>query len=260
MLNLRLKRMCARVIASLSSLGVISIAGSFDAEAANYSTSTVYKNGDSFTYTPTKGLTFTAQYNKKNGSCSANSSAGVSAAGTYSTNAENTSATCTYKCDAGRLYNSNGSTTSPVWATGFIVTGTPGTTMNVGSGECVWPTPTCATVANATSTVTSLGSGQPYMCTWTCKNGYTAKASPVSNNGFTGVAASLKIDNLVQSTTGVCNASTYTVTFDCTTSGKISGTSQQSTTKTATYGQSFEVDKSCTPNTTAWTFTGWKGN
>lgn len=259
MLNLHLKRMCARVITSLSALGVVSIAGTTGAEAANYSSSTTYKNGDTFTYTSTKGLTLTAQYNRKNGSCTANSSAGVSSAGTYAANDANTSATCTYKCDAGRLFNSNGSSTSPAWATGFVVTGTPGTTMNVGTGQCVWPTPTCATVSNATSSVSSLGNGQPYVCSWTCKNGYTAAGSQVQANGFTGVAVGLTINNLMQGTTGVCNASTYTVTFDCTSSGKISGTSSQTATKTAKYGQSFTVDKSCSP-VSGWTFTGWKGN
>ena len=259
MLNLHLKRMCARVITSLSALGIVSIAGTNGAEAANYSSSTTYENGESFTYTSTKGLTFTAKYNKKSGSCTANSSAGVSSAGTYATNSTNTSATCTYKCDAGKFFNSNGSTASPAWATGFVISGTPGTTMNVGSGKCEYPYPTCATVANATSTVTSLGTNAPYMCTWTCKNGYTASGANVNGNGFTGVAASLTIDNLTQSTTGTCKASTYTVTFDCTTSGKIAGTSSQTATKSATYGQSFTVDKSCTP-VSGWTFTGWKGN
>lgn len=258
MLNLCLKRMCARVITSLSALGVVSIAGTTGAEAANYSSTTTYKNGDSFTYTPTKGLTFTAQYNKKNGSCSTSGSTGVMK-GTYSANTANTIGYCAFVCQAGMFHNS-GSSANPMWAGGFTVTGVAGSTIYAGSGVCQWVKPSCAAVANATVVSAGGGTTQIGTCNYTCKAGYHVNGKSQSVTTFSEVGTGMTSPTMQLPTTGTCVANTYTVTFDCTTSGLISGTSSQTATKSATYGQSFSVDKSCTPKTTAWTFTGWKGN
>lgn len=255
MLSNGLKHLCSRIIASLSAVGLISIANS--AEAASYDKyekGKVYSNGDTIKWTVASAKKFTAQYGEKAGNCDFSlvsgvaSSSYVAVSGMYGYTGQ-----CTYTCEAGKFaQGENGFASS---ATSFTVSGVAGATISALSG-CVYAKPaSCATLDNATSEI----KGDPnsgFYCQWNCSSGYSVGGG---DSTTTSIQHNIATSTAVQTPNGQCLGRNYEVTFDCTTSGFISGTDYSSATSTAVFGASFTIDKKCTP-ISGFTFNGWMGN
>lgn len=243
MLNLRLKRMCARVIASLSALGVVSITDSSDAEAAGFDASKIYKLNDSFTYNRMSNLRFEGQYTSAAATCRI-------AGGNNIKSAEYISGGCFFTCNDGTYFLSGGGSI----VTGFKVAGDEGTTIDSGTGVCKFYRGYCSPLANAsTGYVGSDSAG--WFCNWKCNDGYHVEGSD-GLTSFTGQVPALSPGQVI-SPAKKCVGNIYTVTFDCKSHGKIQGTNSQATSVTGRYGSAFTFELGC-DGATGYTFAGWK--
>ncbi|MDO4424071.1 MAG: hypothetical protein Q4C08_04725, partial [Pseudomonadota bacterium] len=194
MLSYKLKHICSRVIASLSAVGIISIAHSNDAAAADRgsaSTMTYVEPGDTFTYNLASALTLNAGYTEVESGCSmelSDGSDGNFESFTYTTGTTGASGyapSCQYKCKAGYVWD--GTTETSGVAHGSTAVKDDYVVPGVG---CVLDTRLTCTVSETYSGTISKGvsgvdgSGKTY-CTWTCKNGYSVNGGTDSTTTYT---------------------------------------------------------------------------
>ena len=260
MLSYKLKHICSRVIASLSAVGIISIAHSNDAAAKDLGTAagvTYAEPGDSFKYNVTSDMSLNADYKEIPTGCSmelANGNDGNFKSYEYASGTTGASgkAQCTYTCKDGYTW---GDTTN----TSGIAEGRAGYANDLVVPEigCVLPKLSCSvgnnysgTISNATSGVNA--SGVAY-CTWTCKAGYSVDGGRDTTTTFTGA----KGEHGEQFPTAQCKARQFEVKFDCGTSGYYNGTSLSTGVATATYGQTFTVPATAVCTKEGYTFSGW---
>lgn len=263
MLSYKLKHLCSRVIASLSAVGIISIAHSNDAAAANRGTAasmTYVEPGDTFTYNLTSALTLNADYTEVESGCSMELSDGTDGnfeSFTYTsgtTGASGQAPKCTYTCKAGYVWGVASSTDTSGVAVGasgvkddYVV---PGTGCVPGKVTCTVSDAYSGTISEGTSGVD--GTGKAY-CTWTCKAGYSVNGGTDTTTTYdsaTGVYGE-------QFPTANCKARTYRVIFDCGASGLYNGTSSSTGSGVATYGQTFTVPTTAVCTKDGYNFSGW---
>lgn len=259
MLSYKLKHLCSRVIASLSAVGIISIAHSNDAAAANLgnaSTMTEAQPGDTFTYNLTSALTLNAGYTEVESGCSMELSDGTDGnfeSFTYTTGttgAGGVAPKCTYTCKAGYVWGVASSTD-----TSGVAAGTSGVANDYvvpGTG-CVAAALTCTVPSTYAGTISEGTTGSGSYCVWTCKAGYSVNGgtdTTTTFNSATGVYG-------VVYPTANCKARSYKVTFDCGASGLYSGTSYSTGTATATYGQTFTIPAGAVCTKDGYNFSGW---
>ena len=266
MLSYKLKHICSRVIASLSAVGIISIAHSNDANAATdrgtASGMTYVEPGDTFKYNLTSSLTLDAEYKEIESGCSmvlSDDSDGNFESFVYTTGTTGTSGKapkCTYTCKAGYTWADTTYTTG-------IVEGSAGVKDDYvvpGTG-CVPAKLICTVGENYSGTISmgvsgiegkEGGTGKAY-CTWTCKDGYSVNGGADTTTTYTSAEGSYG----EQFPTANCKARQYKVTFDCGAGGLYNGTSIATGVATATYGQKFTVptDAVCTKD--GYNFSGW---
>ncbi len=259
MLSYKLKHICSRVIASLSAVGIISIAHSNDAVAAdrgNAANMSYAEPGDTFKYNITSDMTLGAEYEEIPTGCSmeladgtdGNFSGYVYTSGTTGVSGR---AQCTYTCKDGYTW---GDTTY----TSGVAEGAAGLANDYVVPEigCVLPKLSCSvgndysgTISNATSGVSS---GVAY-CTWTCKAGYSVDGGADTTTTFTGAKGA----HGEQFPTAQCKARQFEVIFDCGASGYYSGTSMSTGIAKATYGQTFKVPTTAVCTKDGYSFSGW---
>lgn len=262
MLSYKLKHICSRVIASLSAVGIISIAHSNDAAAANLgnaSTMTTAKPGDTFTYDLTSALTLNAGYSEAESGCSMELSDGTDGnfeSFTYTTGttgAGGVAPKCVYKCKAGYVWGITTETSGVAYGSAgvkddYVVPGT----------GCVLDTRVTCTVSDAYSGTISAGTsgvdgnGKSY-CTWSCKKGYSVDGGSDTKTTYTSETGVYG----VQYPTANCKARQYTVTFDCGASGYYGGTSNSTGTGKATFGQTFTIPTTAVCTKDGYNFSGW---
>lgn len=262
MLSYKLKHICSRVIASLSAVGIISIAHSNDAAAADRgsaSSMSFVEPGDTFTYNLASALTLDAEYKEIESGCSmelSDGSDGNFESFTYTTGTTGASGyapKCQYKCKAGYVWDGTTSNTGvAVGASGVV------NDYVVPEAGCVLNTRLTCTVSETYSGTISRGvsgvdsSGKTY-CTWTCKDGYSVAGGGDSTTTYT----SAKGLYGEQFPTAQCKARTYRVTFDCGTSGFYNGTTETTGYTTATFGQKFTVPTTAVCAKDGYNFSGW---
>lgn len=264
MLSYKLKHLCSRVIASLSAVGLFSIAQTGEANAKDQglaSTGFSYAQpGDTFKFDVATGLTLAADYMEVQSGCSmqlTDGSDGNFASFVYTTGTTGASGkapSCNYTCKAGYVWGNTTHTTG-------IITGMTGVQhayLTPGSG-CVEDTRANCLIASAHSGTISRAefisgaTASSGYCMWYCKNGYSVKGGSDATTGITGTAGAT---GDVYSTAG-CKARSYEVRFDCVsgyyqgvqgvTSGVVSGY----------YGQTFTIPADATCTMDGYTFSGW---
>lgn len=253
MLTLKMKRMCSRIIASLSAVGLVSIADTDRAEAANYSPEATYAKSDTFTHSVSRNIDFSAEYSEVKGSCSWRGSNILT--GVYTSDIQSNGGVtgiCTFQCvDGAVLVTGAMPVTGSDGGTGFSVPGMGGAVIDAGDSYCQYlqSDVSCKSVTNATSTVKGDGTAG-YYCEWTCKDGYSV-------GGGTGTTTTITSERgLGQlSTNKTCDARNYKVNYDCSNKGTLVG----EPSGIAVYGKSFTIESSCDPKP-GWSFDGWKGN
>lgn len=262
MLSYKLKHICSRVIASLSAVGIISIAHSNDAAATNLgnaSTMTTAQPGDTFTYNLTSALTLNAGYSSVESGCSMELSDGTD--GNFKsfsymsgvTGAGGQAPTCTYTCKDGYVWE--GTTYTTGIAEGS--TGVKDAYVVPGTG-CVLDTRVICTVSDTYSGTISKGvsgldsSGKAY-CTWTCKAGYSVGGGTNTTTTYVDTYTTYG----EQTPTKDCKARQYKVTFDCGASGYYGDTSYSTGIGTATYGQTFTIPTTAVCTKDGYNFSGW---
>lgn len=262
MLSYKLKHICSRVIASLSAVGIISIAHSNDANAAtNRGTASgmaYVEPGDTFTYNLTSALTLNAGYTEAQSGCSmelTDGSDGNFSGYTYASGSTGTSGkapTCTYTCKNGYVWDGTTSTTGVVAgqtgvANAYVVPGT----------GCVLDTRTTCDVGTFSGSIKAGVSGTDTSgkatCTWTCMDGYSVGGG--TNTTTTYVDTYTTYGNLTP--TKACQARSYKVTFDCGASGYYGGTTDTTGYTMATFGQTFTVPTTAVCTKDGFNFSGW---
>lgn len=259
MLSYKLKHLCSRVIASLSAVGIISIAHSNDAAAANLgnaSTMTEAQPGDTFTYNLTSALTLGAEYTEVESGCSMELSDGTDGnfeSFTYTTGTTGASGQapkCVYTCKAGYVWQIETAT-----ETSGVIVGTSGVANEYvvpGTG-CVPAALTCTVSSTYSSTISAGTTGSGNSCVWTCKAGYSVNGGTDTTTTYT---SSTGLYGEVYPT-AQCKARSYKVTFDCGTSGLYSGTSYSTGVAMATYGQTFTIPAGAVCTKDGYNFSGW---
>lgn len=246
MLSYKLKHICSRIVASLSAFGLFSI-------TANDANAGVYSPGYSFTYNTAGAKTFNAAY--ESNSCQYGDEDHIKSATYVPATGSGGTDYCQFTCADGYAYTLSGTSGQ----TTYTVNGSG--TIDAGSGCQKILQPTCKTtlangstahIAKAAAKQISGDSEISYNCVWTCENGY-------SSGGKADTTTTITKTNAIGTVypTAACQARQYTVTFDCGSSGLISGTSNQSMTATATFGQTFTIPTAAQCLKDNYTFSGW---
>lgn len=255
MLSKKFKRLCSHVIATLSSIGLYSVSDS--ADAADLSYYTKYKKDTTVTYKKATNSIFTANYEEVSASdtCTFNAAQNVATSergttGYYLSDGTSTglSGTCTFTCKNGAYFYIDGQRKTSV-----VMTSGLSDVMALSSGCAYYPT--CSTVANATASEPYYDTNaQGFKCKWTCKEGYSvAGGTDKTTTQTSSVATSSSALSA-----SACKGRSYDVEFDCTEKGYIKGSDwQQTETTTATYGNSFTIDRECISKVAGLSFESW---
>jgi hypothetical protein len=264
MLSYKLKHLCSRVIASLSAVGLFSIAQTGEANAKDQGSASVgfqyAMPGDTFKFDVANTLSMVAGYTETPSGCSMqlkDGSDGNFASSVYTTGTTGASGKapyCNYTCKAGYVWEGTTHTTGIISGqTGvkdaYLIPGT-GCVKDT-RANCLISTEHAATISRAE--FVSGAAGSSGYCVWYCKNGYSVQGGPDTT---TGIQSTTGVSGDVYSQSG-CKARSYEVIFDCA-SGYYQGVSGMSTgIVTGMYGQTFTIPADATCTRDGYTFTGW---
>ncbi|MBO5739772.1 MAG: hypothetical protein J6R52_01755 [Alphaproteobacteria bacterium] len=267
MLSYKLKHLCSRVIASLSAVGLFSIAQTGEANAKDQGLASsgfqYAQPGDTFKFDVATGLTLGADYIETPSGCSMQLTDGsdgnfesfVYTSGT--TGASGKAPSCNYTCKAGYVW------ANTTYTTGIIEgsTGVKDAYLTPGTG-CVEDTrANCLISSSHTSTISraefvsgATGTSTSGYCVWYCKDGYSVEGGRDTTTGITGATG---MTGDVYSSAG-CKARLYDVKFDCGASGYYKGVEgMTSGIYSGLYGQTFTIPEDATCTRDGYAFSGW---
>ena len=256
MLSFKLRHLCARVLASLSAFGIVSISQRALADSGEF----VPLNSE-YTWSTPSDLAFTANYEVE---CTALENA------TY---VKSNEGMCTYTCNDGyTVHKANGDPLAFEGQTGkyqISFTAPAGSSVSNLSGckqldlsyvSCSVPEPDSETGGGYKTlpyAATRVVGGQYAVrgCAWECNRGYatTEGLSGVTGAELTSQAIGFEALDTGK-TSGYCYPIWYTVTYDCV-GGEIVGTGTVTKTEQRAYSDKFLIETAC--EDTSGFFKGW---